>query len=746
MSGPSSNRVPEKNPQRRRKVIVLLVIGIVLLFGILLSQTSFDLPFLNPDTNQQLLFFTALSAVIFLLFVAITFVLGRNLLKLFAERRLGVLGSKFRTRMVVGALLLSFAPVIVMFWFSYVLMNRSIDKWFSRPVQEVREDTAMMASLLSNYAAQNAHSEAVSIAASPDTQHAFAGHSFSTVVSEFRRHEATLQGGFAVALLDGNAEASFGIPAAWPVLKAKIPAHLGNGPTIFTWDHTQYILGNASVGERGQILVAMPLPQALSETVAQIEASQKRYFELAHQRRMVRRTYMGLLLLLTVAVLFATTWLALFLSKLVTQPVAALAEATQEISRGRLDYRVEVRAADEIGDLVRSFNRMAEELESSRRQIEASSREVGAANIALEQRRRHIETILESIPTGVLSLNAHRRVTHVNHALLRMLNPAVGDMTTPRSLVGADLRMLYPQEVLEDLEPLLRRADRMGMTTSQLEMALPRAKLNVAVTVATLQHEDTRLGYVLVFEDLSDLLKAQKQAAWREVARRVAHEIKNPLTPIALSADRIRRHLERGTRPDEASLKIIRSCSESIAGAVETVRTLVDEFATLARFPASQPQPASLNTIVENALSMFNGRLDNIQVRTDLASELPHVMADPEAMKRALANLMDNAAEAVQNSMVREIQISTALLASRDAVELVIADSGHGVTQDLKEKLFLPYFSTKKRGTGLGLAIVNRIIEDHHGSIRVEENKPVGARFIVELPVAPEAIGTASAG
>jgi two-component system, NtrC family, nitrogen regulation sensor histidine kinase NtrY len=746
VSGTISNRVPEKNQQRRRKVIVLLVVGIVLLFGILLSQTSFDLPFLNPETNQQLLFLTAFSAVILLLFVAITFVLGRNLLKLFAERRLGVLGSKFRTRMVVGALLLSFAPVIVMFWFSYVLMNRSIDKWFSRPVQEVREDTATMASLLSNYAAQNAHSEAVSIANSPDSQRAFAGHSFSAVVSEFRRHEPTLQGGFALALLDGNAEASFGIPAPWPVLKAKIPTRLGNGPTILTWDRTQYILGTAPVGDRGQVLVAMPLPQAFSETVAQIEASQKRYYELAQQRRMVRRTYMGLLLVLTAAVLFATTWLALFLSKLVTQPVAALAEATQEISRGRLDYRVEVRAADEIGDLVRSFNRMAEELESSRRQIEASSREVGAANIALEQRRRHIETILESIPTGVLSLNAHRRVTHVNHALLRMFNPAVGDTTSPQSLVGADLQMLYPQEVLGDLEPLLRRADRMGMTTSQLEMALPRAKLNVAVTVATLQHEGTRLGYVLVFEDLSDLLKAQKQAAWREVARRVAHEIKNPLTPIALSADRIRRHLERGTRPDEASLKIIRSCSESIAGAVETVRTLVDEFATLARFPSSQPQPASLNTIVENALSMFNGRLDNIQVRTDLASELPNVMADPEAMKRALANLVDNAAEAMQNSMVREIQISTALLATRDAVELVIADSGHGVTQDLKEKLFLPYFSTKKRGTGLGLAIVNRIIEDHHGSIRVEENRPVGTRFIVELPVAPEAIGTSTAG
>jgi nitrogen fixation/metabolism regulation signal transduction histidine kinase len=738
MSAPNPIRSSEKQLPNRRRVLIPLGIGIILLFGILLSQTSFDLPFLNPDTNQQLLFLVTLSAVIFLLFVAITFVLARNLLKLFAERRLGVLGSKFRTRMVVGALLLSFAPVIVMFCFSYVLMNRSIDKWFSRPVQEVREDTASMASLLASYAAQNAHSEALSIAASPETEHAFATHNFGGVVNVFRRHEPTLQGGFAIAELNGNAEAIFGAPAAWSLLKPRIP-QLRDGSANFMWEHTQYIMGSAPVGDEGQILVAMPLPQKFTETVAQIEASQKRYFELAQQRRLVRRTYMGLLLLLTVAVLFATTWLALFLSKLVTQPVAALAEATQEISRGRLDYRVEVRAADEIGDLVSSFNRMAEELESSRRQIVASSREISAANIELEQRRRHIETILESIPTGVLSLDASRRVTHVNQALLRMSNPVAGDTTAPESLVGAQLRDLYPKEVLEDLEALLRRADRMGMTTSQMEMTLPRAKLNVAITVATLQHEGARLGYVLVFEDLSDLLKAQKQAAWREVARRVAHEIKNPLTPIALSAERIRRHLERGHKPDEASLNIIRTCAASIGGAVETVRSLVDEFSTLARFPASQPQPANLNAIVESALGMFNGRLDNVELRTDLAPDLPSVMADPEAMKRAVANLVDNAAEATQSSMVREIQISTSVLATRDAVELVIADSGHGVTQELKEKLFLPYFSTKKRGTGLGLAIVSRIIEDHRGSIRVEENKPMGARFIVELPLAADA-------
>ncbi|PYX88787.1 MAG: hypothetical protein DMG68_07305 [Acidobacteria bacterium] len=716
----------------------------LLAFGIVLSQTSFDLPFLNPDTNQQLLFFATLSALVFLLFVALTFVLARNLLKLFAERRLGVLGSKFRTRMVVVGLLLSILPVIVMFWFAYGLMNRSIDKWFSSPVEEVRADTAAMAWLLSDYARENGHAEAVSIASSPETQHAFAGHGFSGVVNEFRRHESTLQGGFAVALMDGNAEASFAAPAAWPVLKAQLPLEQAtkNEPAHFHWGNTEYMLSSAPVGNRGQILVAMPLPEKFSATVKQIETSQKRYWDLSKQRRLVRRTYMGLLMLLTVLVLFATTWLALFLAKLVTRPVVALAEAMQEVSRGRLDYRVEIRAADEIGDLVRSFNRMAEELESSRRQVDASARELADANDELEERRRHIETILESIPTGVLSLDADRRVTRVNSAFMRMFLPSGAPTEPSGKLVGGGLRNIFPAESVDDLELLLRRADRMGTTGSQMEMPVQRAKLNCAITVATLQHEGQRLGYVLVFEDLSDLLRAQKQAAWREVARRVAHEIKNPLTPIALSAERIRRHLERGMPPDTASLQVIHGCADTIAGAVETVRTLVDEFSTLARFPTAQPQPASINAIIESTLGMFNGRLDGISVRTALAADLPNVMADAEAIKRALANLVDNAAEAIQGSLVREIQIATALAGDRDMVEITVADSGHGVTQELKEKLFLPYFSTKKRGTGLGLAIVSRIIEDHHGSIRVEENKPVGSRFIVELPIAPEPISS----
>jgi len=736
-----STPVPTRGPDltKRKQVIILLAVAVVLLFVVLASQTAFNKTILQADTNQQAIIFYALSLLISLLFVALTFVLARNLLKLFAERRMGVLGSKFRTRMVAGALLLSFVPVMVMYWFAYGLMNRSIDKWFSTPVEEVRSDTQAIASTAARYAQQNARVEAASIAASPEVVHGFSSHSFTGVANEFQRHGITLQGGFALALLNDSAEASFNAPAPWTVLRGTLPLTetLSGRPAQFTWHDTDYTLGSASVPGGGTILVAIPLPSEFSQAVRQIEASQQRYFQWSQQRRRVRQTYIGLLLLLTMIVLFVTTWLALFLAKLVTRPLAALAEATQEISRGRLDYRVDVRAADEIGDLVRSFNRMAEELEVSRRQLESSTRELAEANTEIDQRRRQMETILESIPTGVLSLDANRRVTHTNQALLRMFHPEGhdGNGLFPR---GASLSDVFPADVLEDFEPLLRRADRMGFTTSQMEMPLVHGSLNVAVTVAPLRHQGERSGYVVVFEDLSDLLKAQKQAAWREVARRVAHEIKNPLTPIALSAERIQRHIDRTTPADSASMGIVRACAETIAGAVETVRRLVDEFATLARFPVSKPEPADINAIIDNALSMFHGRLDGIELHKTLAADLPKVMADNDAIKRAVANLVDNAAEATQNAVVREIEITTALVASRDAVEITVADTGHGVTRELKERLFLPYFSTKKRGTGLGLSIVSRIVEDHRGSIRVEENHPVGTRFIVELPVVAE--------
>ncbi|MGA2991528.1 MAG: ATP-binding protein [Candidatus Korobacteraceae bacterium] len=725
--------------RHRRNTLILLGAGIVILFAVVFLQVSFNLTFLRPETFGQTLLFAALSALTFLGWLALTFILLRTVIKLYLERRTGVFGSKFRSKMVAGALVLSFGPVIALFLFSYGLMNRQIDKWFSRPLEEVRGSTTEVAQLLTSYAGQNASAEAEGIANAPDTQRAFRSGRFAPLLEELRRHEPTLQGGFVIALLDGQPEASFQAPELWPILSRKIPLSIPEGQSrTFQLGDQEYVAGSAAVGERGRILVAMPLPAKYSEVLKDLAASQQNYAAQRKEQRLVRRTYLQLLLLITLLVLFASTWFALSLSKAVTRPVLALAQGTNEISGGRLDYRVEVAAGDELADLVNSFNRMASELETGRQQIETSRKDLASAYATLEAREKHLQTVMQSIPTAVLSLDASEKVAHLNDALLRLFRPALAENGGPEKL---DLGDLFPSEFTQELRRLIRRADRMGSTTEQMEVTVASASLVLAVTVASMNPRRVdpipprqRLGYVVVFEDLSGLLQAQRQAAWREVARRIAHEIKNPLTPIALSAERIRRHLSRGQ--DEASRAIIAGCAETITASVETVRRLVDEFSSLARFPAPQLRPSDLNATVTEALKLFEGRLEGINVSTFLAKDLPPVMADGEAMKRVIANLVDNAAEAMNGSPVRDLLISTALLGGRDTVELAVADTGHGVTPELKEKLFLPYFSTKQRGTGLGLAIVARIVEDHHGTIRVEENRPMGVRFIIELPVA----------
>jgi len=734
--------VPENNPRRssRKGLIIGLGIAIFLLFLVLISQQAFNLTFLKPGSAQQTLILTALSAVVFLLFVALTFVLLRNLLKLLAERRGGVLGSKFRTKMVFGALLMSFTPALFMFLFTYLLTNRSIDRWFSRPVQNLRAGSEQIATLFVDYAKTNSQSEAQSLAASPRIQRAFDSADFSGVNSAFREVEPALQGGFALALRGHAPVASINVPAEWPQLRDPLIDALGTSRRL-EWGKVEYVLGESNVGRNGLIICGIPLPENFAGTMTQINESQRTYQELGTAGKAVRMTYILLLLLITVLVLFAATWLSLFISKLVTRPVAALAEATDELAQGHFSHRVAVAAADELGELVASFNRMASDLEESRTKIEESSRDLAQANSDIEKRRRQTEIILENIPTGVLSLDAIGKVRHANQAFVRLLKfREKSNGTSPvETFEGASLRDIFGTEISGQLFHLMRKAERMGNTTSQFELHSGSDKLSVAITVASLRIDRQRLGYVLVFEDFTELLRAQKQAAWREVARRVAHEIKNPLTPIALSAERIRRHLHRGAPPDENSLAIMNGCAETISNAVETVRQLVDEFSTLARFPTAQPRPSDINSIIESALQLFSGRLDDVRIEAHLASDLPPVLADPDAMRRAIANLVDNAAEALHDSMLKGIYVSSRLVESRDSVEIVIADTGHGITAEVKERLFLPYFSTKKRGTGLGLNIVSRIMQEHAGSIRVEENSPVGARFILELPVAVEA-------
>src|SRR5947209_521522 len=697
---------------------------VFLLFGVLFSQAAFNLKFLQPESNQQTFVFAGLSALLFLLFVALTFVLMRNLLKLYAETRVGVLGSRFRTKMVAGALLLSVTPTVFLFLFSYALMNRSIDKWFSRPVEELREDSQQIAASMQNYVVQNATAEAKAIADSPEAQRSYSTGNFSALSGEMRKHDATLGGGFAMALRDDELVAGYHAPMPWRELHDRLRRHAKEATlfqTVRAANGREFLVSEAPVGDQGRIVVGIPTPTILFQTLSKTEASQQRYYELAKERKQVRQFYMLLLSLITAAVLFAVVWLSLYIARLVTRPVAALAEATQELSKGNLEYRVEYRTVDEFGQLVQRFNRMADEIEANRRQLQSAHHES-------ERRGHQIEAILESIPSGVVSVDGTGAIVIRNTAISRMFDPV-------RSEIGRPWSDAFTSEVATEIQRLIRRSDRMGIAGAQLEID----GMDVAVTVASVGTPgQSAMGHVLVFEDFTDLLRAQKQAAWQEVARRVAHEIKNPLTPISLSAERIQRYLSRDLS-DPAAKSVLEACSQAISNNVESVRRLINDFSSLAKFPVVHPAPVDVNGVVRSALAMFDGRLGGIRIRIRLAQELPLVAGDFEALKRVVANLVDNAAEAMAGSIVKEITVATSVLEKREAVEITVADSGVGITPEVKEKLFLPYFSTKNRGTGLGLAIASRIVEEHQGSIRAEENQPTGARFVVELPFTTEA-------
>jgi len=434
---------------------------------------------------------------------------------------------------------------------------------------------------------------------------------------------------------------------------------------------------------------------------------------------------------ITTLVFFSSIWLAVFLSKQITRPVEALADAMDEIADGKLERRVAVESSGEMSELVRAFNHMAQDLETSRHMAETSREQLSAANQALEERRRELETILETIPSGVVTLDKSGAILLANRAFAALIG-----QRAETDLSGRHIETLFPADCSEDLARVIRRSHRMGAASIEVETHMLGRVIHLAVTSARLELGSGptagRQGAVLVVEDTTELLRAQRQLAWKEVAQRVAHEIKNPLTPIALSAERIRKHLDRTT---EESPSVIRKCSEVILGCVGTLRSLVDQFAALAQFPAPQPRPSEMNQIAEDALLLFSGRLEGITVRKTLEPGLPQVMADPDAVKRALANLIDNAAEAMQASLLKVLTVTSRLSEDGMSVEVAVCDTGHGLTEEIRERLFLPFYSTKQRGTGLGLSIAAKIAQEHHGSIRAEANAPQGARFLLSLPV-----------
>jgi PAS domain S-box-containing protein len=741
----------------RHRSIAMLAAGALFVFVLLGTLQWFNtsnVNFLNPATYAETIALTALEVLLFLLLLLLLVLLFRTVLKVYVGQGSSGVGARLRSRMVIGAVIITFMPAALMFLFSYYLLNRSLERWFSPDASLLRNDSTSVVQELVQYVASNARSEAESVAESgaPD------GNS-QTLLQVMSSRRLSLQGGFLL-VYDNNKRmfASFQAPPeSSPVfLRAPAPdsdwketplrgplsaglllaAERNDNPVVEVAGQENAV--GMAVTPSGKIVVAvLPMPKGLNETTARIRSGADEYLQLYRSRRVIRTTLSLTLLLVTVFVFFSSVWLAVFLSKQITRPVEALADAMDAISAGKYEQRVADVATGEMGDLVRSFNHMASDLETSRQLAQTAQAQLTAANLAVEERRRELETIVDTIPSGVVTLDGAGVVLQANRAFAALMG-----LRLNAPLAGESIASLLPADCADELVTLIRRANRMGAASTELDFHAHGRTLHLAITSARLDLGRGQAGSVLVVEDTTDFLRAQRQLAWKEVAQQVAHEIKNPLTPIALSAERIGRHLDRG-QPESPS--IIRKCTEVILGCVATLRMLVDQFSALAQFPAPQPRPCDVNQIVEEALALFGGRLEGITVQRNLESGLPQVLADPEAIRRALANLIDNAAEAMQGSLLRVLGLRTALSEDGTAAEVTVSDTGSGLSDEIRERLFLPYYSTKRRGTGLGLSIAAKIVQEHGGSISAEANTPKGARFLLRLPLVEPVASNATA-
>lgn len=723
-----------KDARSKRKVwLTVGAIVVVLLAAAVITLGSFKVP-VPADQENALYILFALSVLIFAMFLVFGLILTRSLVRLWAERRAGQMGSRFKVKMVLGAMGVSLLPVVFLFFFSYALVNRTLNLWFPRPLEIANEQSELLltrledseSSLLKRLAAESVSREA-SGQTPVDRNTAF--DAFWITDSKGR---VTGGSDFADA---GNGKAKGGGTAPAP---AKISPELSGttetGAQIWKMNGRLYLTGSAPRKNGGTLYLARLLPSDFSERSADIDTQTQTYAAQKQHLRAYKREILLALMLITLLLLFTTTWVALFLSKQVTVPIQSLAEATREISRGNFDHRIEVHAQDELGTLVRSFNRMTEQLGEGRRQINEFTRSLEQAVEERERRRKLMEAILENIPTGVVSLDSSGEIARVNPAVVTILGESAREARTLPELLGEDAARAALH--------LMRRSLRMGAASREIEIAAGGRLVRAAVTVSSLGPRRSNPGFVVVIDDLTGLLQAQKAAAWQEVAQRIAHEIKNPLTPIQLSAQRLLRQLNRSGAPRGEFEKLTAECAGLIEREVQTLESLVDEFSQFARFPAARLGVVSVNSIVEGALELFRDRLDGIVLRAELADGLPPVKADSELLRQVVANLIDNAAEAMEGSPIRRLRVVTRAESDGDAVEIEISDSGHGISPADKGKLFLPHFSTKDRGTGLGLAIASRIVAEHNGTIRVEDNVPVGARFVIRFPAAEAPVPT----
>jgi two-component system nitrogen regulation sensor histidine kinase NtrY len=720
-----SEMQPQQPVKKRRKVPWILGLTVLTLLVILIMLQASNWWKVFPiETASDTMLLYGLSSLNFAALIVFGFIFLRSVVKLVRERRALQLGSKLKTRLLLYFALISLMPIIAMAFFSYLFMNRAIERWFG----QIPDTVMRQARDVEQQAAADQTSKL------QDTARMLATMIEKRELAETDLNQISTAGNLTrIEILgaDGTVLKSSG--------KAVPPAQAGELEKVLEiarhGQHNDVLLQDgrgfdAAVTELsgGRKLIVVP-DIHIAETVGQkVDNSLAELENLKQQQITVRQIGLLTLGVLTFLLIFASSWTAFHIARGLTVPIRALAEGSDEIAQGNLSYRVDVLAEDELAILVESFNAMAEKLESSSRTITDG--------------RRYIETVLQSLPTGVISFDKEHRVTTINRSaksILRLENGEVGNFGLDK-LVGDENRQI--------IERLLSRAMRVGHAAEQTLLkrestaGLSNGDSNIPVALIATALSGGN-GCVLVIEDLSELIAAQRASAWQEVARRMAHEIKNPLTPIQLSAERIAKRVgaeKAAVSPlgsihtTSATSDVVKEGTDTILREVASLKAMVDEFSRFARLPEVKLESGDVNEAIRQAAAMYKGRFSDVIIEVKLSDDLPQTMIDAEQLKRVFVNLIENSIEAFdEDSQEKSVAISSRYDRARDVIIVELTDNGTGIDAADFPRLFQPYFSTKGRGTGLGLAIVNRIIADHRGKIRAANNSK-GAKFIIELP------------
>jgi two-component system nitrogen regulation sensor histidine kinase NtrY len=733
--------VPLLSEANRRKRNLLIIAGFLFLVGVAnLVNTGVYAPDIPLASNITVFALLNLNLIVLLLLVVLLF---RSLVKLWFERRQNVIGAKFKTKLVLAFLSLSVAPAILIFLIASNFINKSIEGWFKPQVERPLDQALSVAQTYYNNLERTALRHAQHIGRVIDRDGLLGGGRRAALATYLV--DAQEQLGIS-AITVFNAQGQEVVHVKDPVLgdqptrdvnESQLKRALAGQEVTTVRELPSVDLieafmpiwsqrGGAEPRVAGVIVVATHVSERLEARVRSISQAFQEYKQVKLLKTPIKGIYILLFLLMTLIVVFSFAWFGLYLARGITGPIAELAEGTREVAAGHLSYKVQARADDELGVLVQSFNRMTDDLAESNRRLEEAYLDLSDKHTELEDRRRYTETVLEALSSGVASFDPLGRLTTINRAAARMFGVTEG-------AVGRLLEEVFAGPDVRDVVALVRRTRRpkAGAVEQELHLRRGGTTLSLLASATALPGpEGEYAGAVVVFDDLTELLTAQRVAAWREVAQRIAHEIKNPLTPIQLSAQRLRRRLARSTGEDQ---RLVAECTETIIQEVDGLRRLVDEFSRFARMPTLAPRLTDLRPLIESVAGLYREAQPALTLLTRHAEDLPPVEVDPDHIKRAVLNLVDNAVEAVGGA--GDVSVETAHVPETGHARIIVTDTGPGISPEDKEKLFLPYFSTKAEGMGLGLPIVWEIVTEHGGTIRVEDNEPRGSRFIIEVPV-----------